>query len=493
MHIYTCVLYFCTQDIISGTPRERLQIAFMTIEKLLFVRPGGIDVAKVGSGLEDLKLRRYLGNCREVFKQRVSRQQRKGGRAGGRGRSLERNAVPSMEEVFESLRTSKGSPSSSLEQREAAKIEARSLEGLRQKKLSSTSPQGDVERRKAEEKEVQKPKEKKRSVGKREEQVESKPRGSSGPTHSTSSRLSSSTENLPSSSRPTQRSLSTGTRGTLHSSHDRLSSTRHSSHLPLSRPFTDIYVSGEPSFSTSHSKDHQPLLRFNSMSNELLNSPENWELDTSPTSLSQDFSLSQPQGSSFLQPRISPLSPSKAASHGLSRSMDGRLGPLRQSSLPVTPTLHHSHPDGRKSGYGSDQDGPSQSSVPKSSASRSSSTLPRTKKPNQSPPSSPSSSSPTSPTPPPLPTVPPPSTTILNKSLSRPSEVLNQPTFVPPGRKFPRKLPSYTPPESDNLAAQIGDLQDQISLLSTQLLHEKADVYTRLHRAGKRTINSNLE
>jgi polyhydroxyalkanoate synthesis regulator phasin len=61
---------------------------------------------------------------------------------------------------------------------------------------------------------------------------------------------------------------------------------------------------------------------------------------------------------------------------------------------------------------------------------------------------------------------------------------VNQPTFVPPGGGVKtRKLPPYPVSEGDSLASQINDLQDRIALLSNQLLYEKADVYTRLHRA----------
>ena len=37
------------------------------------------------------------------------------------------------------------------------------------------------------------------------------------------------------------------------------------------------------------------------------------------------------------------------------------------------------------------------------------------------------------------------------------------------------------------MATEINDLHDRIALLSNQILYEKADVFTHLHRAGKGT------
>ena len=441
----------------------------------MFVKQADIEVSRVGTGLEDLKLRRYLINCREVFKQREQRQQRGWSRGGKK--STGRNSTPSMEEMFESLRTSKGSSASTLEQREAAKVEARSLAGLRQKKLSETSPPSAANAPpgagkkfvSAKKEKPEEPRKTEKSTSKSDKNAVSRQAGNSGPSHSSTARLSTSTDNLAPSKQSTKHSLSTRTQGALHLSHDHLVSTRRITHRAPSRPFSDIYVSGDPSLSSPQSGQSQPGPKFSDPPNKLLSSPENWELHG--VGLSQDSALSQPP----LQLQSSVLS-SQVTSHSLSRSLDARLGP-------TVPSLSNTHTHSQAPAYESDQASRAKQPAQIPTGYKGSFSLPHTKKRSRSPQSSPSSTSPTSSTPPPLPTVPPPSISV-NKSLSKSTESANQPTFLPPSGKFPRKSTSYHRPHDENLSQQIADLQDHIALLSTELLHEKADVYTRLHRAG---------
>ena len=455
------------------------------------MRHTDIGVSRVGSGKEDVKIRRFLDGCRDVYRQKVARQQKGNGKTVvatdpvRRGTERRSNSdMNSMQQVFESLRSSSGSRTRSLEQKEKAKVEARSLEGIRQKRLSSSGrqqqQQGDGRKGQAPERETAE-----RRSGRETEKA------APGSTHtqppsSSVARLSSSTDNLSSSAsraaKPSSSSSLSANKGTLHSSHDRLPASRRTQHnLPVNRPFSEIYVSGDPSFSSagrqSGEDEHRQSQQRLNQSTELLRSPENWELDGG----SDELSLSQPDSSVFTK-QTHNLSSSLSPSHaGLSRSMDHSLGPLRQSSASFgssvsrssTGNQQSSTSSGRKSGHDSDRAKVKKPSAPTTTTTTtttggSSYTLPHMKK-HSSP-----LSSPTFPPPPPLPTVPPPSSVTLH----------NQPTFVPPGGKFPRKFPPYPVPDSDNLASQISDIQDRIALLSNELLHEKADVYTRLHRAG---------
>ena len=467
IHVHVCAT--TQQDIISGSPQQRLQIAFTAIESILYVRPTDINISRIGAGKEDVKIRHYLSSCRSVYRQKVARRQTGGAKTDHRQRVSERRLTSDMsrQEVFESLRNSSGSRVGSLEQKEKAKVEARSLEGIRQQqRLSSGGHHQQADGQK--------------------EQASSRERGKEKVTpsdsHSTStspSHLSSSTNNLFSASTVASKpsTISRGNRGTLHSSHDRLPpvSRRTLQNLPPSRPFSKIYVSRDPSFSLSGgtTQKQRESLRLN-QSTEPLASPENWELGQERLKQDTSLSLSQPDDSALTtsaHPPHSYLLPSQAA---LSRSVEHSLGtPPLQISAPTSGSVDLS---GRKSGFGI---GTSKSSPQRSSVGGSSSTLPRTEKQSfstSSPPLSSPLSSPSSPTPPPLPVVPPPSSMAL----------VNQPTFIAPGGRFSRKLPTYPVPENESFASQISDLQDRIALLSNQLLYEKADVYTRLHRAGQR-------
>ena len=86
----------------------------------------------------------------------------------------------------------------------------------------------------------------------------------------------------------------------------------------------------------------------------------------------------------------------------------------------------------------------------------------------------------------PIPTPPPSTTTLLNKSLTRSTESFNQPTFdLPGGRTAPRRAGSYARLDSmtaDELSMQVADLQERVGALSLQLLYEKADLYKQLRR-----------
>lgn len=359
------------------------------------------------------------------------------------------------EEVFESLRSSTRSqpPVASLEQREKAKVEARSLEALRQQRKngnpSSVSPPGENRKKGG-----MNPGERRSGPG-------------VGPT-----RLSSSTDSLPSATRLTPGPLASVSKsqsgrswGDLHGSHDRLPQQQNQGHLQQQiRPFSEIYITGDQGFSFAG----QGLgvgggARLNK-SIELPLSPEDWELDGAAGRATHDaaLSLSQPDHSRPF-PSLPHPPPPSSLSHSLSRSVDHGLDPSpppppppgvkRQLSTPSP--QHHSSLN------------PSPRSPEKTSLKSpgSSYTLPRTKKQSLSL------------SPPPPPVVPPPSSVTS----------VNQPTFVPPGGggRLGRKLPpAYPVSESDSVAAEINDLHDRIALLSNQILYEKADVYTRLHRAG---------
>ena len=416
------------------------------------MRPHNLSIVQVPSGREDTKLRHYLHSCRSVYQQMVEVGRKTGSGGGGRkkgeaGRNTQQrrsaSSSPSKmnrEQVFESLRSSSRShaPGASMEQKEKAKVEARSLEGLRQqRKNGNPNPVTDENQKKDGRATV-------------EQAV-----GSNRRSTSTDSLSSAATGEL--SSAAARKPNSSGWKS-LHGSRERLSQNQRQQ---TTRPFTEIYITGDPSFSFSDplrggggggSRLHKLI--------ELPASPEDWELDGIAGRATHEaaLSLSQPD-----QSRSSPSPsrlPTSSLTHGLSRSVEHGLDPS------LTTTRQLSTPSPR---YHSDlESSPHRSSDSNPTSHGSSYTLPRTKKQSLS------LSLPSSPTPPPLPSVPLPST-------------VNQPTFLPPGgARQGRKLPpAYPVPESDSVAAEINDLHDRIALLSNQILYEKADVYTCLHRAGK--------
>ena len=442
------------------------------------MRPHNLSIDRVASGYEDTKLRHFLHSCRSVHQQMIEMKKRTGSSGGGKkrgeaGRKTDgqkrRSGTTSptkmnREEVFESLRSSTRSqpPVASLEQREKAKVEARSLEALRQQRKngnpSSVSPPGESRKKGG------------MNPGERR----------SGPGMG-STRLSSSTDSLPSATRLTPGPLASMSKsrsgqswGGLHGSHDRLPQQQNQGYLPQQiRPFSEIYISGDPSFSFAG----QDLgVGGGAQLNKLIElplSPEDWELDGAAGRATHDtaLSLSQPDHSRpFPSPPHPP--PPSTLSHSLSRSVDHGLDPpppppgaKRQLSTP-SPQHHSSlNPSPRP---------PEKTSLKSPGSSY---TLPRTKKQSLS------LSPPSSPTPPPPPVIPPPSSMTS----------VNQPTFVPlggGGGRVGRKLPpAYPVSKSDSMAAEINDLHDRIALLSNQILYEKADVYTRLHRAGKLSLS----
>jgi len=86
----------------------------------------------------------------------------------------------------------------------------------------------------------------------------------------------------------------------------------------------------------------------------------------------------------------------------------------------------------------------------------------------------------------PSPTPPPFTATLLNKSRTYSTESFNQPTFdLPGGRMAPRRSTSYSRLDSttaDEISALVADLQEQVGVLSLQMLFEKADLYRQLRR-----------
>ena len=98
------------------------------------------------------------------------------------------------------------------------------------------------------------------------------------------------------------------------------------------------------------------------------------------------------------------------------------------------------------------------------------------------------SQSDTSHPPPPPPSIPRPSSTSrLNKSLTRSTEVVNQSTFEPFGtRPPPKRTNSYVRLDgsaADELGAQVADLSERVTTLTMQFIYEKADIMKQLQRA----------
>ena len=493
-HFEIIFLLFSIKVIISGSAVERLKIAFAALENSLFVRPKDLDIARLSTGKEDGKLRHYLASCRSVFGQQLDMKKKTrnmGKKVGERGKEKARGGSYSMasssnmsrEQVFESLRDLKSTAATSLEQREKAKVEARSREGILQQRMNGGT---NIES-----------KEKDGAVNGAESLRKRHGSNDRNYTSWSTNRLSSSIEGIPSATRgnsPTPSGLSSNTvstsrgRGAIHRSHDQLHESHdrlhgshdqlHESHdrLPLSayhsRPLSQIYVKGDQSYSHSTKEIRQ--------SNKLLGlplSPEDWELDGREPTATQMW-LSQPDYSMSISPSSS-LSPTHTVSSllGRSHSTDHGLGLSSSAKVPTRQISTASSSDtafsGRKSSVDSDLEDFTKTHLKSASTSGSSYTLPRMKKRSSTPSPLPSPSSPIPPRPP---SVPPPSTVTAG----------NQPTFVPPGgTRYTRKLPPYPlPSDNETLAAQIADVQDSIILLSNQLLYEKADVYTRLHRAG---------
>ena len=110
-----------------------MKLAFTAGEKHLCITKGSVNTSNIASGLEDPRLKSYLHQCKLIY------QQLKKGRSEKQNTSVsrekKRSRSPSMEEVFESLRTSVNT--GNLESREAAKIASRSYEGLKLKRVNA--------------------------------------------------------------------------------------------------------------------------------------------------------------------------------------------------------------------------------------------------------------------------------------------------------------------------------------------------------------------
>ena len=359
------------------------------------------------------------------------------------------------EKLFESLRSSsmshkQGTAVDRLEERERAKVEARSLEAIRHPRRGGAITPTSSAREK---KHTEVP-----TAAKSQTQVIRPP-----------NRLSSSIDSLPSASKPHLSLTLPRNTGSTHGSKDQHLESGEPSMSHHRRPASEVYPEGGQIPSLPVTDGVGGVLEYPL-------SPEQWELDD-VESRETGLSLSQPDHHFSARVSAGP-SPSSSLSQSLTRSVDHglnplkHLSPLRQLSSPTSTSsgAHSSH----QSAPSSDQRGTVASKSPGSSY-----TLPRTKKQSQA------HSTPSSPiTPPPLPSVPPP------QGVAH----VNQPTFVPLGRGRPvrKPPPAYPFPENESLAAEISDLHDQLILLSNQLLHEKADVYTRLHRAGELTHTHSL-
>ena len=374
------------QDISTKNPQERLKLAFAAGEQHLYITKGSVNIGNVASGREDARLKSYLHQCKLIYQQLSKERSEKGKTSVSREKKRSRS--PSMEEVFESLRTSGNT--GNLESREAAKVASRSYEGLKLKRVNAEGQR--------------KPEHQLSDV---RQTISAAP---TRPPHRSTSQIP--THPAPPPPYP------------------------HSSKRPLS----EIYVGGGGGGASS----------FSDLSTT--------QTDFRPTS-KYERSQSKEDHGRFHSNQLG------HTQYGLHLSMDSGMAAATSRNT-ATPTSSRNTPIGTiQSGYVSD-------SVTKPSSLGQGTSLPRSF----------SHSGLSAP----IPTPPPSTTTLLNKSLTRSTESFNQPTFdLPGGRTAPRRAGSYARLDSmtaDELSTQVADLQERVGALSLQLLFEKADLYKQLRR-----------
>ncbi len=337
---------------------------------------------------------------------------------------VSRRRTPSQEDVLKGLRSS--GTSGGLERKEAARIAARSYEGLKQRKLSEKG-----------------------------EKSGRQPPGRSNSSTSTYSSLSSSSADylsqppplltdLPPPSVPPAKSF-------LSSSHQVLSTSLHQQPRSSKRPLSHIFVAGASSYSdvSTDREEHARLVN-----------PKSSTKHPSDKSLGVVGADVEERG----VPRSGELRSMTA--RGLHLSMDsgiasGRKPPSSSSALGASW-------GGSTSRLGYESDGAAR----RRSTGGETASLPR-----------PGSTSIL-----PLTGAPPPST-FLNRSLTRSAERVNQPTFEPfGGRLAPRRSTSFSRLDSatvDELSTQVADLQERVTVLSMQFIYERDQLFQQLQRAGE--------
>ena len=351
---------------------------------------------------------------------------------------------PTRQEAFESLRATSGA--TSLESREAAKVAQRSYEGIRQQKLNWEEQKGRIARAQSLESNSKPP------PGGRKHSNPPPASGPPPPTHPPPGPpRSSSTGNIASYSHSGR-----------HSTHKQVASSQPGSGSRSSkRPFSGIYISGATSYGNLSNQKSEPTPPVTQGPVTKHSSVE--ALGTSPSSQGSVRSGSGTQGSS----------------HGADSGMV--LEPGRKTSGPASLSVSwnvsssSSGGTGTRSGYDSD-DVIAASRRPSGNTGQSS-IVPRRSRSETS-------------TPTPSPTSPPPGLPPTSAPFrSRSAEQANQPTFEPfGGRGMPRRSGSYSRLDSsmaEELSSHVADLQERVSVLSTQFLVSKADLTKQLHRMGK--------
>ena len=378
------------QDISTKTPQERLKLAFAAGEQHLYITKGSVNIGNVATGREDARLKSYIHQCKLIYQQLKKERSEKGKTSISREKKRLRS--PSMEEVFESLRTSGNT--GNLESREAAKVASRSYEGLKLKRVNADGQR--------------KPSHHLSDV------QQTTPAAPTSPPH-----CSISTSRIPTHPAPPP-------------------PHPHSSKRPLS----EIYVGGGGGRGASSFSDLSTT-----------------RTEFRPTSRSQ----SKEDHGRFHSNQLG------HTQYGLHLSMDSGMAATTSRNT-ATPTSSWNTPIGTmQSGYESDS---VTNPLSKPSSLGQGTSLPRSF----------SHSGLSAP----IPTPPPSTPTLLNKSLTRSTESFNQPTFdLPGGRTAPRRAGSYARLDSttaDELSMQVTDLQERVGALSLQLLFEKADLYKQLRR-----------
>ena len=375
---------------------------------------------------------------------------------------------PTRQEAFESLRATSGA--ASLESREAAKVAQRSYEGIRRQKLNQEEQKGRT---------------------KRTQSLESSSKPPPGRKHSSPAEL------LPPSAPGPPRSSSTGniaaqSRRGRHSTPEQLASSQSESRSSK-RPFSGIYISGSSSYGNLSSQKNEraepaqqrPVVKHSSTEGL---GPSSGTQGLGPSSGTQGLGPSS--GTEGLGPSSGTqgsISSGSGTQHdlGLHPSTDSGMvsGLGRKTSGPASLSASwnvgssSNGGTGTRSGYDSD-DIIAASRRPSGKTGQSSVAPRRSRSETSTPTPSPTS---------PLPAAPPTSA-VLTRSLSRSTELTNQPTFEPfGGRGMPRRSGSYSRLDSssaEELSSQVTDLQERVSVLSAQFLFSKADLTKQLHKMG---------
>lgn len=124
-------VFLVLQVIYSGTAEQRLELALATGQKNFFIGHGSLNVSGIAGGGEDSRLKSYLQQCKLVYQQSVNRRGTKTSATLTRPRRSARGGER------EGVNHQHTPTSSSMESREAARIAARTYEGIQQRKLTN--------------------------------------------------------------------------------------------------------------------------------------------------------------------------------------------------------------------------------------------------------------------------------------------------------------------------------------------------------------------